>query len=70
MEHLTSLPTRTVGALSSVSAFNHERVPMSCLQQLDAPEANNWMNKKHLRFCFASQTPRVCSVSHAKQALN
>ena len=40
-EHLTSLPTRTVGALSSVSAFNHERVPMSCFQQLDAPEANN-----------------------------
>ena len=28
-EHLTSLPKRGVGALSIVSAFNHERVPMS-----------------------------------------
>ena len=27
--------------LLSVSAFNHERAPMSCLQQLDAFEANN-----------------------------
>ena len=31
-EHLTSLPKRGVGALSTVSAFNHERVPTSCLQ--------------------------------------
>ena len=30
-EHLTSLPKRGVGALLSVSAFNHERAPMSCL---------------------------------------
>ena len=31
-EHLTSLPKRGVGALSSVSTFKHKRVPMSCLQ--------------------------------------
>ena len=40
-EHLTSPSKRGVGALSNVSAFNHKRVPMSCLQQLDAVEANN-----------------------------
>ena len=31
-----------VGALSSVPAFNHERVPMSCLQGVDVLWANNW----------------------------
>ena len=31
-EHLTSLQKRIVDALSNVSAFNHERVPISCLQ--------------------------------------
>ena len=41
-EHLTSLPKRGVGALSTVSAFNHERAPTSCLQRLKALEANNW----------------------------
>ena len=41
-EHLASLPKRGVGALSTVSAFNHERAPMSCLQRLKALEANNW----------------------------
>ena len=40
-EHLTSLPKRGVGALSTVSAFNHEKAPMSCLQLLEAHEANN-----------------------------
>ena len=30
------------GALLSVSAFNHEKAPMSFLQLLDALEANNW----------------------------
>ena len=40
-EHLTSLPESAVGTLSSVSAFNHERAPMSCLQRLNALEANN-----------------------------
>ena len=40
-EHLASLPRRGVGALSTVSAFNHERVPTSCLQRLEALEANN-----------------------------
>ena len=43
-ERLTSLPKRGGGggvcALLSVSAFNHERVPMSCLYL----EANNWTN--------------------------
>ena len=40
-EHLTSLPKRGMGALSIVSAFNHERAPTSCLQWLEALEANN-----------------------------
>ena len=35
-EHLTSPPTRGVGALL--------RVPMSCLQRLNTLEANNWTN--------------------------
>ena len=39
VEHLTSLPKRGVGALLTVSAFNHERVPTSCLQRLEALEA-------------------------------
>ena len=43
-EHLTSLPKSGVGTLSGVSALNHERAPMSCLQRLDALEANNWTN--------------------------
>ena len=30
-----------VGTLLSVAAFNHERVSMSCLQQLNALKANN-----------------------------
>ena len=30
--------------LSSVSSFNHERAPMSCLQLLSVIEANNWTN--------------------------
>ena len=34
-EHLTSLPKRGMGTLSTVSAFNHERVPTSCLQRLE-----------------------------------
>ena len=42
VEHLTSLPRRGVGVVLSVSAFNHERAPMSCLQQFDALEANNY----------------------------
>ena len=41
-EHLTSLPKRGVGALSTVPAFNHERAPTSCLQQLEALKANDW----------------------------
>ena len=41
-QHLTSLPKSGVGALSTGSAFNHERVPTSCLQRLEALEANNW----------------------------
>ena len=30
VEHLTSLPRRRLGTFLSVSAFNHERVSMSC----------------------------------------
>ena len=41
-EHRTSLPKRGVGALSTVSAFNHKRTPTSCLQRLEALEANKW----------------------------
>ena len=51
VEHLTSLPRRGVGVVLSVSAFNHERAPMSCLQQFDALEANNYnvqWNNQHL----------------------
>ena len=29
-------------ALLTVSAFNHERAPTSCLQRLEALKANNW----------------------------
>ena len=46
VEHLTSLQKRRVGALSTVSAFNHERAPTSSLQQLEALEANNWTQNK------------------------
>ena len=42
--HLTSLPKRGVITLSSVSTFNYERVPTSCLQRPDNLEANNWTN--------------------------
>ena len=41
-EHLTSLPKKGGCALSTVSIFNHERAPTSCLQQLEVLEANNW----------------------------
>ena len=30
------------GHSSTVSAFNHERAPTSCLQRLEALKANNW----------------------------
>ena len=36
VELLTRPSKKGVGALSSVSAYNHERVPMSCLQLLIA----------------------------------
>ena len=48
-EHLTSPPKRGVGALSSASTFNYERTPKSCLQRLDALEANNWTNNNRQR---------------------
>ena len=35
-EHLTSSSKRGMGALLSVAACDHERVPTSCLQLLDA----------------------------------
>lgn len=40
-EHFTCLPKSGVGTLSSVT-INHERPPMSCLQQLDTLKANSW----------------------------
>ena len=39
-EHLTSSSVRGVGALLNLSAFNHERAPMSCLQWLNVLKAN------------------------------
>ena len=36
-----------VGALSSVSAFNHKRAPTSCLQRLDAPKLDNGIKLSH-----------------------
>ena len=48
-EHLNSLSKRGVDTLLSVSTFNHERVPMSCLQRLDAHEANNWTNNNSVQ---------------------
>ena len=41
-EHPLSLPKWGVGTLSTISAFNCERAPTSCLQRLKALEANNW----------------------------
>ena len=40
-----------VGTLSTVSAFNHERAPMSCLQRLKALEANNCTQNNIQRNC-------------------
>ena len=42
--NLTSLPKRGMGALLSVSAFNHEIAPMWHLQQLDTLKTNNLKN--------------------------
>ena len=49
VEHLKSLSKRGMGTLLSVFTFNHERVPMSCLQRLDALEANNWTNNNSVQ---------------------
>ena len=47
-EHRTYLPKRGVGALLSVSAFNHKRAPMSCLQLFNALKAtNNNVQRNH-----------------------
>jgi len=37
---------KRVGTLLCVSTFNHERAPMSCLQQADSLEANTWANNE------------------------
>ena len=42
-------PKWGVGAFSSVSTFNHEGAPMSCLQRLDALEASNWRSSNKQR---------------------
>ena len=44
MEHLTQVCQRGGGHSFECCAFNHERVLMSCLQRLDALEANNETN--------------------------
>ena len=41
-KHLTSLPKKGVGTLSTVSDFNNKKAPTSCLQQIKALEVNNW----------------------------
>ena len=48
-KQLTSWSKREVGTLLSVSAFNHKGAPTSCLQRLEAPEANNWTQNNVLR---------------------
>ena len=40
-EHLTSQPKREMGALSSVSAFNHERMPMYIYSDSIPSKQNN-----------------------------
>ena len=51
-EHLTSLSKSGLGALSSISTFNHEEC---LLQRLDALEVNNWTNsnvqQNHKQLC-------------------
>ena len=53
-----------VGALSSVSAFNHKRAPTSCLQWLDAPKLDNGIKLSHQlplnQVLTAHNTPMLC----------
>ena len=35
----------------SVSAFIHKRAPISCLQQLNVLETNDWTNNKSVTTC-------------------
>ena len=51
-----------VGTLSSVSAFNHERVPTSCWQQLDAPKANNWTKYKVKFWWHTTLWTALCTI--------
>ena len=74
VQHLTSFQKRGVGALLSVFAFNYERVPMSCLQQLDASDlmplkANNRTNNveqgcQWLRSQVTMAQSLACGVCH------
>ena len=48
-EHLASLPKWGVGTLSTVSTFNHERAPTSCLQQLEPTQNNVQRNHQRLQ---------------------
>ena len=48
-EHLASLPKRGVGTLSTVSTFNHERAPTSCLQRLKPTQNNVQRNHQGLQ---------------------
>ena len=56
-----------VGTLSSISTFSHKQAPTSCLQQLDALEANNWTNKKLCPGCTQNSEWHV-RVVHATLA--
>ena len=54
-EHLTSLPKRGVGDLSTVSTFNHKRAPTSCLQRLKANNCTqNNVQQNHERLSKSS----------------
>ena len=67
MEHLTSLPKRGVGALSTVFVFNHERAPTSCLQRLETLKANNWTQKKRTMESPATSKSSPDGTQHSEQ---
>ena len=66
-EHLTSPSKRGVGVLLNVSAFNHERAPMSCLQRLDALEANNYTNNNVQWSHQRLQSQGLTAQQHSEQ---
>ena len=57
-----------VGTLSNVSTFNHERapIPMSCLQLLNAIEANIWTNNNIQTEPLAASKSSPDSTQHSE----